>query len=275
MSVTGTLYKLLVVDVDGTLVGSDWRVPVENKEALAGVRRAGITVSLSTGRIIQSCLGIIEELSLDGYHMFYDGALVSSPGADKEVYAQPLKPHIVKQAVEFSRANGIYLELFSTADFFTERDHWSLKAHREFFRTEPTMVNFDGLWDKERIIKAELVLSSEEEMAQASAFQEHFKDGFHFSWAMTPAYPDVRFVNIVNPGVSKGKALKALASHLGILLSETMVVGDGTNDISLLSHVGLAVAMGNAPDEVKAVAHHVTLDVEHNGLAAAIGKFLL
>jgi hydroxymethylpyrimidine pyrophosphatase-like HAD family hydrolase len=54
-----------------------------------------------------------------------------------------------------------------------------------------------------------------------------------------------------------------------------MAIGDGRNDIPLLSSAGLAVAMGNAPDEVKAIADHVTLDVEHSGLAAAVNKFLL
>ena len=58
-------------------------------------------------------------------------------------------------------------------------------------------------------------------------------------------------------------------------MNEIMAIGDGANDISLLSSVGLAIAMGNAPDEVKAVADYVTLDVDHSGLAAAINKFLL
>ncbi len=63
--------------------------------------------------------------------------------------------------------------------------------------------------------------------------------------------------------------------HLGVSLAEVVAVGDGTNDISLLSTAGFAVAMGNAQDEVKKVADYVTLDVEHSGLAAAINKFLL
>ncbi len=58
-------------------------------------------------------------------------------------------------------------------------------------------------------------------------------------------------------------------------MNEIMATGDGANDISLLFSVGLAIAMGNAPDEVKAVADYVTLDVDHSGLAAAINKFLL
>ena len=60
-----------------------------------------------------------------------------------------------------------------------------------------------------------------------------------------------------------------------ISMNEIMATGDGANDISLLSSVGLAIAMGNAPDEVKAVADYVTLDVDHSGLSAAIEKFLL
>ena len=56
---------------------------------------------------------------------------------------------------------------------------------------------------------------------------------------------------------------------------EIIAIGDGANDISLLSSVGQAIAMGNAPDEVKAVADYITLDVDHNGVAAAINKFLV
>ena len=77
------------------------------------------------------------------------------------------------------------------------------------------------------------------------------------------------------PGVSKGRALGALASHLGVALDEVIAIGDGSNDVPLLSLAGVAVAMGNAPEEGKAVADHVTLDIEHSGVAAAIERFLL
>jgi hydroxymethylpyrimidine pyrophosphatase-like HAD family hydrolase len=93
--------------------------------------------------------------------------------------------------------------------------------------------------------------------------------------ARSPAYPGVDFINVVDPGVSKGKALAVLTAHLGISMTEVMAIGDSTNDISLFSEVGLAVAMDNAPDEVKAAAHYVTLDVDQSGLAAAVSRFLL
>ncbi len=81
---------------------------------------SGIGVSLSTGRAAQSCLPIIERLALDGYHIFFDGALVSN--LDKEVYAEPIESGVVREAIEFARQNDIYLELYSASRFFVERE---------------------------------------------------------------------------------------------------------------------------------------------------------
>ena len=267
-------YKLLVVDVDGTLVGKDGSIAAEDREALARVRHLGILVSLSTGRVTQAYRGIIGQLSLGGYHIFFDGALVSSPVPGTEVYVQPLSREAVRQAVEFVHANDIYLELYSASCYFVERIAWSTEIHRRFFGIEPTVVDFNRLWEEERIIKGELVTSSPEEVAKARRFCLEFNH-LHCSWARVPAYPGVNFINVLAPEVSKGEALKALALHLEVSLDEVMAIGDGTNDISLLSAAGLAVAMGNALDEVKEVADYITLDSDHSGLAAAINRFLL
>lgn len=269
------IYKLLVVDVDGTLVGREGSISAENKNALARAGARGIKVALSTGRVVPACLGIISQLSLDGYHIFFDGALVSNPKSGKEVYAQPLQKGLLRRAVAFAHSQDIYLELYSVTDYFVEHEHWSIDIHRKFFGIEPALVDFTQLWDRERIIKGELVVSSAEEVSKAERFQLQFSDSLRFSWASTPAYPDVHFINVVDPGVSKGKALEALSSYLGVPLSEVMVIGDGTNDLPIFSLAGRAIAMGNAPDEVKGVADYVTLDVDQNGLAVAIEKFLL
>jgi hypothetical protein len=268
-------YKLLVVDVDGTLIGRDGSVSVENKKALTKARDSGTMVSLSTGRVPRACLKIIKQLSLDGYHIFFDGALVSNPSQSQEVYVQPLNKKVVREAVEFARSNDIYLELYSATRYFVERETWGTALHRQFFDLEPVVTDFTELLNRERIIKAELMTSTPEEVAQANSFYLQFNGRLHFSWVRTPAYPRIDFINVVDPGVSKGKALAALASHLGISMTEVMAIGDGTNDIPLLSSAGLSIAMNNAPDEVKAIAHYITLDVDHGGLAAAINEFLL
>jgi Cof subfamily protein (haloacid dehalogenase superfamily) len=266
-------YRLLVVDIDGTIIGKDGTISNEDREALTEVRRAGIGVSLSTGRAAQGCLPIIERLALDGYHIFFDGALVSN--FSEEVYAEPIDSKVVREMVDFTRQHEIYLELYSANRFFVERENWATEIHRDFFKLEPTVVDFSRLWEGERIIKGGLVTASPEEVAKVENFRLKFSRSLHFSMAKSPAYPNVDFYNVVDLGVSKGKALAALTSHLGISLAEVMAIGDGTNDLPLLSSVGLAVAMGNAPDEVKAVAHYLTLDVDHSGLAAAVKELLL
>ncbi len=268
-------YKLLVVDVDGTLLGKNRRISAEDREALAKARDSGMYVSLSTGRAAQSCLEIINQLSLDGYHTFSEGAAVGSPSQGDEVYAKPINKQVVRQMVEFAHRHKIDLDFYSATQYFAERETWSAVAHRHFFYVEPIMVDFTNLWERERIIKGGLVVLTPSEADKVRDFCRRFSDILYFSWVTTPVYPGVDFINVVAAGVSKGKALEALTAHLGIAMSEVVAIGDGINDLPLFSKAGLAIAMGNAPDEVKAVADHVTLDVDHSGTAAAIEKFLL
>lgn len=268
-------YKLLVVDVDGTLLDRRRAISVEDREALAKVVESGVQISLSTGRAARACTALLNQLSLDGYHGFFDGALVANSEVSEELYAEYLSPTVVQQAIEFAHSNDIDLDLYSTAHYFVERETWSAIAHQQFFGIEPMVVDFSQIWNQERIIKIGLVSTSAQEGEKVGHFCLRFDGSCHFSRARTPVYPGVDFINVVAPGVSKGKALEVLASHLGVVMSEVIAVGDGINDISLLSSAGLAIAMGNAPDEVKAVADHITLDVAHSGLAAAINRFLL
>lgn len=266
-------YKLLVVDIDGTMLGREGNISAENRKALAQARRSGVKVALSTGRAVKACTSILDQLALDGYHIFFDGALVSNLG--NEIYAEPLDKEVVREAIDFARSLDIDLELYSVAHYFVERETWSTGAHRQFFGLEPSVVDFSNLWLRERIIKAGLASSSPGQVAKARQLYARFENSLHFSIAHSPAFPDVEFTNVVAPEVSKGRALEALTLHLGISLSEVMAVGDGTNDITLLSRAGLAVAMDNAPDEVKAVADRIAPDVDQNGLAIAIERFLL
>jgi hypothetical protein len=146
---------------------------------------------------------------------------------------------------------------------------------RSYFKIEPVVRPFDGLWDEEKIIKGTLVVRSPEEKAQAALFEQDFRKDLTLSHTMTPAFPDVDFVNLISHGVSKLTAVKALARHLGVPLSQAMALGDGVNDVPVLEAVGWGVAMGGATDRVKSAADYVTLDVERRGAARAIEKFVL
>ncbi|MBI4186421.1 MAG: HAD family phosphatase [Chloroflexi bacterium] len=268
-------YRLLVIDIDGTLLGAAGTISAEDREALARAESSGVQVALSTGRAAMACRGIIDELALDGHHIFFEGALVSSLKDDGEIYIRPIPAAVAERMVAAAHRQQIDLELYSAMGYFAERESWSTEAHRHYFDIAPTIVDFTGLWEQEKIIKGMVVATNEAEASRIRQFCRHFDGSLRLSWVRTPAYPGVDFINLVAPGASKGEALQALVSHLGIAMTEVMAIGDGNNDVSMFSPVGLAVAMGNAPDEVKAVADHVTLDTDHSGVAAAIEKFLL
>jgi len=268
-------YKMLVVDIDGTLADRNGDVADIDIKAIKEALGRGVKVSLSTGRTIRAAKEIIDKLGLDGYQILFDGALVAEMGRNIELYSRPLKPEMVKRAVEFSRKNDIYLELYSSVSLFTERENWSDKMERMFFHLDPQITDFNGIWGRERIIKAELLVHDENERRKYGLFKKEFEGCFRFSIARSPGFPGLDFINVVDPGVSKGEALKKLANFLGVVTSEIIAIGDGLNDIPLLEAVGLPVAMGNAFPEVKQIAAYTTLDVDNGGVAAVIKKFLL
>jgi Cof subfamily protein (haloacid dehalogenase superfamily) len=217
----------------------------------------------------------LDKLELDGFHVFCDGALVCNSKQDQEIYVKPILPDVLERACANASRHDLSIELYSASTLFIDHETWITDIQRKFFGIDPKLVNFSSIFSTERIVKGGLAVSSSEEESRAKAFSSKFKDELYFSWARTPAYPQTNFINITSAGVSKGKALEALTAYLGLKLDEVMAVGDGHNDISLLSTAGFSIAMQNAPDELKVVADHITANVEESGVAEAINKFLI
>lgn len=270
-----TQYKLLVLDIDGTLLNKAGKISDADRLALAEAVNKGLKISLCTGRVARACLSLLQELSLDGYHIFCDGALVCDSSLEEEIYSRPIAAATVKKVCRSALSDDVPLELFSATRYFVTELSWKTDLRSSFFGIDPTVVDLNTLWEKEKIIKGGLLVASPEEARRVKAFLARFKNSFSVTWTTTPAYPDYHFINITSRGVSKGKALEALASHLKINLEDVIAIGDGANDISLLSTAGLAVAMQNAPPELKEQADYVTADVEECGVAQAIRKYVI
>ena len=266
--------KLLVLDIDGTLLNKQGTVSDEDKEALARAVSSGVKVSLASGRSVTACLPLINELGLNGFHTTFDGALVSDPKLHREVFADPISAAMVEQIITYTHDSRTDIELYSDGRLFIEQDSWRADVRRQVFNTQPVIADFALIEREERIIKGTIVARSAAEKAKAAAFRQQFRDTLCFSTNRTPSFPGVDFVNVLAPGVSKGNAIAKLTSFLDISMEEVMAVGDGPNDASILSRAGFAVAMGDASDELKAIAHHVTLDAEHSGVAKAINQIL-
>jgi Cof subfamily protein (haloacid dehalogenase superfamily) len=261
--------------VDGTLVNKQGEIADTDRLALAEAQKAGIIISLCTGRVISACSRILDKLKLKGPHIFFDGAVVYDITLKKAVYEQPIPPEIVNYVCELAVQDNIPLDLFSFSTYFATEMSWRTELRRKLFGIEAKVADFRTLWKRENIIRGGIILNTQEDKKRAEDFGLKIRESLNLSWSTIPNYPQHHFINVLHKGVSKGKALEALVAHLGISMSEVIAIGDGTNDISLLSAAGLAIAMQNAPDSLKSQADHLTADVENCGVAEAIGNFLL
>jgi len=268
-------YKLVVIDIDGTLLIRADEISIENKAALAELKKRGVAVSLCSGRAIQAARSVINQLDIDGYHIFFDGALVTDPAGRDHVYIKTIEDGIVRRAVQFAHENGVIMDLFTATGYYAERESWVTDIRRDYFKIIPTLIDFSRLPAGEKVVKGTLVVRSAAEKAGADKFRQTFAKELHLSLTKTPAYADVDFINVIAAGVSKRTALDALTKRMNVPLEQVMAIGDGPNDVPILSAVGMGVAMGNASPDVKAIARYVTEDVDHNGVAEAIRKFIL
>ena len=267
-------FKLLVTDVDGTLLNGDGEVSGTNRAAIRSLVESGIPVALCTGRSIMSCRKIIDHLDLrDRNHIFYDGALVGTPDGEDPVRAVYLPPALVKEMVAFAADNGINLELAALRGSFSERETWSSHVKTTIFDHPVAIGPLSGIWEREKLIRASLTIREPGDKEKADLFVARFRDDLRVSPAHSPEFPEVTFLNLLVPGLSKGKAVEALAKSLGITTDEVVAAGDWLNDIPMMEAAGLAVAMGNAHDDVKAIADYVTLTAADDGLAHAIRRF--
>ena len=271
-------YNLLVLDVDGTLLNEKNVISEKDKRAIQEVRRRGVFVSLCTGRVNQATQTVLKRLSLDGYHIFSDGAVVASSDNSEQIYIKPIEDKTLCELVDYVHRNKINsIDFFSAKHFYVEpqTEKWMVKIRREFFELEPEVVNFSELCGKEKIIKATMAMDPVKAKEKIADFSRHFENRLRLSYTRNVTFPDLDWINIIDPAVSKAEALKFLASYLKVPMEEVIAIGDGTNDIPLLLCAGMSVAMGHAPQEVKDCASYVTLDVAHSGVSAAIKKFLL
>jgi Cof subfamily protein (haloacid dehalogenase superfamily) len=268
-------YRLLVVDVDGTLVGASGEVEPRVADALARARDAGIQIALSTGRTPPACAAFIEALGLAGPHIFFDGGLVMDPADPRPVLERRVDAAATAELLAFVQAWDISAEVYTRDGYYTSRLTPEIEAHAALQRCRPVEADIDALLGSGEVVKAELVLASPAQVAAVRAHEPAVAGRLRLSWATAPALPHLTFVNVVDPGVSKGNAVATLARHLAVPPSAVVAVGDSANDLPMFAVAGLAVAMGNAPGPVQAAAHLVAGRVDEGGLADLIERHLL
>jgi Cof subfamily protein (haloacid dehalogenase superfamily) len=272
--------RLLAVDIDGTLLNSQFRIAERDMQALRQAHNRGIEVILVTGRRHTFAMPIAEQLGFDPWLISSNGAVTRSMSG--ETFHRDLLP--VKTCLElcglmrdfrgntvvtFDKESKGAIVLERMDELTTSIQRW-LEVNLQFIEfvvpieealvADPVQAMFCGPMSRMQAALSTMVSS----------------DLRHRITVVRTEYPvrDLCIVDVLNQGCSKGHALKRWADHRGIPREQVMAIGDNFNDLEMLAFAGVPFIMGNSCNELKAQGWPVTLSNDQNGLAAAIEQVL-
>lgn len=270
--------KCLVLDIDGTLVGSSEKISKLVKQAIQAAQKQGVCVAIATGRDYCSSLPIWKEISSNLPLVCYGGALIKHPKT-QQIYQHlcvclPIARQLLKYfcqlnlseqefSTQFHVQEKIYVRAITTElRDYTERFGIEVTAnvdlHQILMSAEPTYILGFSL-DNTLIDKHLSYLRERYSLANLNLN----KSGSNF-------------FECLHPRANKGRAVRYLTEEiLGLRAENVMAIGDYFNDLSMFEYVGVGVAMENAPQSVKAQADWVAPCLEQDGVAEAIEKFIL
>lgn len=267
-------YKLLVLDVDGTLLSSNREMSKRTIATLIKVQQMGVRVALASGRPTYGILPIAKALQLaehDGYIISYNGAQVTSAKSGEIVFERRIDPQMVpyleKKAERLNMTMAYYDgdEVVST-DITNPHIVDEAKMNNMKLREESMISIMLDHWP------TEIMLVSDDE-EQLSGLADHMQR--HLNGVMDTIHSNPYYLEIVGYQVGKSYAMSALVQILGIQLESVLAIGDGEADINMLQMAGTGVAMGNAKDSVRRCADFTTLTNDQDGCALAIEKAIM
>jgi Cof subfamily protein (haloacid dehalogenase superfamily) len=268
------LYKLIAIDIDGTLMNDRKEITKEVNDAIQAAKAKGVKVVICTGRPIAGVRSIIEELKLndeDDYVITFNGALVQNTYT-KDVESQiTLTYQDLKEIYGLSQKINSPLHFFDTENLYTpNRDISRYTIHEAHINGISLHYRTIDEVPKDMLIPKVMFIDEPERLNQNMA---NIPESFWEKYTFVKSTPF--FLEILDPSVSKGNAVKQLAEKLSIKQEEVICIGDGENDLSMIEYAGCGVAMDNAVSVVKEVAQFHTLSNNDNGVAYAIKKLVL
>jgi hypothetical protein len=262
-------YRLVVADIDGTLVTSQHEITGRVRRVVRQAQRQGVRVCLATGRTWRSGRRYFEALGADPPAILFNGGLIYDFAGDQVLFRHPMRRDQARRVIDtldafpdlaahFYVGDQIYVRWRTPlVEANVRRDHIDPEAIDDF-RTvvlgEP--MKFRILGPPERL---EMLV---EAIKAADGTANH-------------AFSERESLEVLPPGSSKGAALRRVARSLRIPLREVVAVGNESNDLTMIEAAGLGVAMGNAPEELQRAADYVAPTNDDDGLAEVMRRFVL
>lgn len=256
------MYKLIVSDLDGTLLNEHHVVSEYSKSVIKKLQKVGKIIYLATGRHYEDAKKIYQELDLDAYLISSNGGMVHNKNNEK-IYSFYLDKKIAKEISELEVSKDLHFNFFTEKNHFVyEEAHWIKEFIKDDTEFIPEIINE---WsEKEEILKMFYVSDKYDELLKVQ--NEIIKKYGN--------YVDVMFslptiLEIIPKGVSKANAIKSLAKKEKISKEHIIAFGDGFNDLDMLKTVGKGLIMGNAHDKLKKALpnNEIILTNRENGVA--------
>ncbi|MEA2645853.1 MAG: hypothetical protein QOE92_936 [Chloroflexota bacterium] len=261
-------FKVLALDVDGTLVDRSLEITPRNLVALQRAREAGVRLVLATGRMFRSAMRYVEAIGSDAPLICYQGAVVRA--RDGELLREwPVSPASAVAAVRFSREHNLHVNLYRDDEFYVEQEGWGARRYAEVAQLEPRVV--PDLMDLARQGSTKVVFVDQPERLrelEADVTAALAPGGARTTFSMP------EFLEAVDREVSKGTALGFVCERLGVGPEEVIAAGDAPNDAEMFAWAGFAVAPRDAHPDVLAVAGAVIAPPGEDGIAELVERYI-
>jgi len=262
--------ELFAIDLDGTLV--EPRKPVHEAvlAAVARVQAAGVKVTIVTGRMVAGAKPFADALALDGPIVCYQGAVIADARSGRFLREVPLKNAVALRAYAVAKAHGLHVQFYRDDRFYVEENNAYAQLYARTSDVEPIVVaSLPEEFAGRDSTKVNVVTDPD----RTPAVLELMRAALGNDAYVTRSNPE--FVEMLDPRVDKGVALRLVAEQLGVSIDRTAAIGDSWNDLPLLGAAAFAIAMGSAPPELQGQADAVVADVEHDGVVEAIDRYIL
>lgn len=262
--------RLIAIDLDGTLLDRESRIPERNGKAVADAMKRGIGVTLCTGRMFRSTRAFAEALSIELPLVCYNGAMIRDPKGSTRMHA-PLSASVAKRALAMFRERGVYVQSYiDDVLYIRDADDAEFRNYTTRYGVPGTAVG-DALFDPPSPPTKLLAVAANVERARIVA--DEIAGALGADAYVTRSNSE--FVEVMNPSVNKAHGLSSLAREMGVRMDEVMAIGDGENDTEMISSAGIGIAMSNGCLKAKTAARDIAPANYENGVAWAIEKYAL
>ena len=267
-------YKLIILDVDGTLLNSNREITKRTVQTLRRVQQMGIKVALASGRPTYGILPIAQAIDLgvyEGYIISYNGAQVMAARDGQVIFERRIDPQMVPYLEKRAQKMGLAMA------YYDGNEVVATDIHNPHIKDEAQMNGMSLRQDDSLSLNmddwpAEIMLVSDDEEA-LNHLERHMQR--HLNGVMDTIHSNPYYLEVVGYQVGKSHAMSALVQKMGIGMDEVLAIGDGEADINMLQMAGTGVAMANATEGVRRCADFTTLSCDEDGAAAAIEKAIM